>query len=453
MNIKSRVFLEYCKSYQQLKLDLIVQEWFNLFKEAIHANDTIVIKPNWIAPCHKHNENEWQSVITHPVVITAVLKIVLERLNGKGRVIITDGPQTDSSWEKIMQIMQPQQWIEMGEKAGVEVQVLDLREDEWVSRGDVIVSRKKLPGDPLGSVECDLKNGSEFFNHQSSPKGYYGADYNKSETNEAHSNGSHKYRVSRSVMEADVFINLPKLKTHKKAGITCSLKNLVGINTYKNFLPHHNEGTPDEGGDQFPVSTFKNKTEGALIEKFKSSLHQNPWMSQLAIPIKKIGRIVFGDTRETIRSGNWYGNDTLWRTVLDLNKMLFYGNADGSLRDAQPDNRKKYITIVDGITAGEGNGPEAPTPKQAGILIAGVNPVAVDAVCAKMMGFDWRKIPVIKNSFEIKHFPLCEFEYHDIEVVSTLSVFNKKLWEIDSGDCFRFEPHFGWKDHIELKDE
>lgn len=450
MNIESSVFLEYCESYQQLKVDLIVQEWSNLFKEAIHANDIIIIKPNWIAPCHKHNENEWQSVITHPVVITAVLKIVLERLNGKGKVIITDGPQTDSSWEKIMQIMQPQQWIEMGEKAGVEVQILDLREDEWESKGDVIVTRKKLPGDPLGSTECDLNNYSEFFNHQPSQKGYYGADYNKSETNKAHSSGSHRYRVSRSVMEADVFINLPKLKTHKKAGITCSLKNLVGINTYKNFLPHHNEGTPDDGGDQFPVSTFKNKTEGALIEKFKSSLHQNPWMSQLAIPIKKIGRRVFGDTRETIRSGNWYGNDTLWRTVLDLNKMLFYGNADGSLRDAQPDNRKKYITIVDGIIAGEGNGPEAPTPKQAGILIAGVNPVAVDAVCAKLMGFDWEKIPVIKNAFQIEHYPLCEFDYFDIEVVSSLSSFNKKLSEINPEDCFRFEPHFGWKNHIEL---
>ena len=32
--------------------------------------------------------------------------------------------------------------------------------------------------------------------------------------------------------------SLPKLKTHKKAGITCALKNLIGINGNKEYLPH-----------------------------------------------------------------------------------------------------------------------------------------------------------------------------------------------------------------------
>ncbi len=414
---------------------------------------SVILKPNWLAHSHKYKKNEWQSVVTHPAIITSVLKIVLEQLNGKGKVIITDGPQTDSSWEKIMRIMQPQRWVEIGEKAGVEVQILDLREDEWQSKGDVVVSRKKLPGDPFGSTESDLNTYSEFVNHQPSQKGYYGADYNKLETNKAHANGSHRYRISRSVMEADVLINLPKLKTHKKAGITCSLKNLVGINTYKNFLPHHNEGTPDAGGDQFPLSTFKNKTEATLIEKFKSNLYTYPWLGKFVIPIKNIGKKVFGDTRETIRSGNWYGNDTLWRMVLDLNKILFYANSDGSFRDDKLENRKKYITIVDGIIAGEGNGPEAPTPKHTGVLIAGSNPVAVDAVCAKLMGFDWQKIPIVRNAFQIKHYPICDFTYEDIAVVSSSVRFNKMFYQIDPMDCFRFEPNFGWKDHIELNYE
>ena len=37
---------------------------------------------------------------------------------------------------------------------------------------------------------------------------------------------------------------MPKLKTHKKCGVTISLKNLVGLNTNKNLLPHHSLGTP-----------------------------------------------------------------------------------------------------------------------------------------------------------------------------------------------------------------
>ena len=61
-------------------------------------------------------------------------------------------------------------------------------------------------------------------------------------------NGTHEYLISRSAMDADVFINLPKLKTHKKVGVTLSLKNLVGINGDKNYLPHFCIGTPAEGG-------------------------------------------------------------------------------------------------------------------------------------------------------------------------------------------------------------
>ncbi len=444
------VFLKKINRYDREGILRTLREWATLF-ERIHPGNTVVLKPNWLAHSHKYNPQEWESVITHPTVITAVLDRVLEQLDGKGKVIITDGPQTDSSWDKIMERMTPGLWVEMGKKAGVEVEILDLREDEWVNVGDVTVERRKLPGDPKGSTEVDLGGASEFINHKPSPKGYYGADYNKEETNRVHSNGHHIYRVSRSVMEADVFINLPKLKTHKKAGITCSLKNLVGINTYKNYLPHHNEGTPDMGGDQFPEASVKNKTESAVIEKFKTMLNRHPEWGKWLIPVKKAGRKVFGDTRETIRSGNWWGNDTLWRTVLDLNKILFYANPDGSLREDKIENQKKYISIVDGIIAGQGNGPEAPDPFTAGVLIAGTNPVSVDVVCAKIMGFDWQKIPSLKNAFRIRHYPLCNFEYRDVQLVSADPRFNKSLAEISRQDCFRFAPHFGWVGHIELE--
>ncbi len=41
--------------------------------------------------------------------------------------------------------------------------------------------------------------------------------------------------MSKSPLVADVFINLPKLKTHKKCGLTVNLKSLVGINANKNL--------------------------------------------------------------------------------------------------------------------------------------------------------------------------------------------------------------------------
>ena len=55
---------------------------------------------------------------------------------------------------------------------------------------------------------------------------------------------------ARSI-DADVVVNVPKLKTHKKAGITGALKNLVGINGHKAFLPHHRKGGSLDGGDAY----------------------------------------------------------------------------------------------------------------------------------------------------------------------------------------------------------
>ena len=71
--------------------------------------------------------------------------------------------------------------------------------------------------------------------------------------------------------------------------------------------------------------------------------------------------------------------------ILDLNKILFYANGDGTLRTDHPQNAKTYLSIVDGIYAGEGSGPLSPDKREVGLLFAGTNPVAVDCACATMM--------------------------------------------------------------------
>ena len=170
------------------------------------------------------------------------------------------------------------------------------------------------------------------------------------------------------------------------------------------------------------------------------------------IPIKRLGKILFGKTKNKIRSGNWYGNDTLWRTILDVNKLLFYGNPDGSLRKSSVDRQKKYLSFIDGIISGEKNGPEACSELCTQIIIGGSNPVSVDCVAAKFMGFDYLKIPSIANAFKIKHLPIVDFSYGEIEVFSkTISDYNALLFEISKEKCFHFRPHFGWIGHIESR--
>ncbi len=52
----------------------------------------------------------------------------------------------------------------------------------------------------------------------------------------------------------------------------------------------------------------------------------------------------------------------------------------------------KAFSIVDGIVGMEGNGPIQGTPHAAGVVVAGADPVAVDATCCRIMGLDPRRI-------------------------------------------------------------
>ena len=52
----------------------------------------------------------------------------------------------------------------------------------------------------------------------------------------------------------------------------------------------------------------------------------------------------------------------------------------------------KTISIVDGIVGMEGDGPLFGTPVSHGVLAMGQDPVAVDSICADIMGFDSREI-------------------------------------------------------------
>jgi uncharacterized protein (DUF362 family) len=56
----------------------------------------------------------------------------------------------------------------------------------------------------------------------------------------------------------------------------------------------------------------------------------------------------------------------------------------------------RQFAIVDGIVGMEGNGPIQGVPKQAGVLVAGRDPVAVDATCCRIMKIDPGKMRYIR---------------------------------------------------------
>jgi len=56
----------------------------------------------------------------------------------------------------------------------------------------------------------------------------------------------------------------------------------------------------------------------------------------------------------------------------------------------------RQFAIVDGIVGMEGNGPIQGIPKAAGLLVAGSDPVAVDATCCRIMRIDPRRINYLR---------------------------------------------------------
>lgn len=412
----------------------------------VRPGDRVVLKPNWIK---EHDErfpgpDRWEHVITHPSVIEAVARWVAPRLDRRGSITLCDAPQTDSSFAKIREYCGLDGLLDRlrTDFPGTDFSLLDLRPEEWHAIDGITVSRSPLPGDPLGSTHVHLDGNSAFVGYPGNGR-LYGASYDMAETNARHHGNRHDYLLCRTPMDADVFINLPKLKTHKKVGVTCALKNLVGINANKNWLPHHTEGTPDRGGDQFPASTAKTRLEHSWMGAVKRWLKDRPTASRLFVPVKKLGRLYFGDTQRVIRSGNWHGNDTCWRMVLDLNRCLFHFDGSGRPR-AKP---LRYLTVVDGIIGGEGNGPMAPDPKPCGVVLAGTHPVAVDCVAATLMGFDWEKLRLLKNSFHARNHDFVPFGPADVAVVSDNPAWAGGLSGMESG--FPFRPHFGWVGAIE----
>lgn len=122
-------------------------------------------------------------------------------------------------------------------------------------------------------------------------------------------NGLHfkNFDLSFRQAEAELVITIPKVKTHKYTGMTCSLKNMYGM----------------------------------IPEARRVIYHR--WLS---------------------------------KAIVDIN-TVFQG---------------RLITLVDGITAMEGNGPVYGEPVEMNMLLASQDLVAADTICAQLIGLDPKSI-------------------------------------------------------------
>jgi hypothetical protein len=369
----------------------------------------------------------------------------------EGSVTIAEAPQHDCDFEKIREIAGLDDLVRFyEEKLGRELEIIDLRRESATYRDAVITERHPLPGDPRGYRMIDLGRSSAFEGSGLDPQRFRGADYDPDPTTEHHRDGRNEYLLSETVLSADLVVNLPKLKTHKKTGVTLALKNLVGINGDKNLLPHHCVGSVDQGGDEYPGSSWFDATRSRGTEVGRALLKRQAG-AKLIRWARRIEEAVRGD--DFIRSGNWYGNRTTWRMCVDLNRCLYYSDAKGEDFEASEPIRK-VLTVMDGIVAGEGNGPLAPGNVPLGSVIAATDPIALDLVALRLMGFDEQNIPKICEPMTDQRLRITRVSKAEDVVVYEVNarscdVQRRALNEIRCEQVFLAHP--GWIGHIERK--
>ena len=433
-------------------------EW-NPLKDVITPGDTVVIKPNFVLSDHYKGGNLF-SIITHPSVIRAVVDYAYKALGGDGRIIIADTPQMDCDFQELLERTHLLSISDLyRRKFGFEIPIRDLRNFWFKYKDENYVAsqenRKKLPGDPEGSVVVDLGQRSTFAAVENT--NFYGADYNRDETISHHMNGRHEYMVSKTILSADVLISVPKLKVHKKVGVTLNAKGLVGTITNKNYLVHYTLGTPEKGGDQFPANFLKGKAK--LIVKTQRFLYDALLAKQSRFG-SKLFRLAYEPYRKFLKpflkrtteelvlfdGGNWHGNDSAWRMVSDLMKVSVYADKRGVLQQSP---QRKVFSVIDGIVGGEGNGPLFPDERKVGVIVSGFNHLAVDIAAARLMGFDWQKLPWVRDLLRNKDFNSFVSKPEDIMTVSN----KNDLTDIMHSDSsfLSFAPHPGWAGHIEIK--
>ncbi len=370
--------------------------------EVVRPGDTVVLKPNLVF----HRISDPRAALTNGWFVKAVCDLVLEALGGRGRVIIADVPLQSAQFSKVTQLNGLDRVMAEYERAGAPVELRDLRQEYLEVRDDGMYrGLHKLAGDPLGYHVVNMGEASELEELGSYRSLFAVGDYDKDSTTTYHmSSTRNEYLIPRTILSADVLINLPKFKTHRKTGITCALKNLVGTCGHKSYLPHFREGRPKDGGDEFAIDHPIKELQRNTIERLKTT------NALLYRAVRAVGRLVLRlatpgappDLRK-VMGGSWHGNDTLWRTILDLNKIVRYADRDGRLRVT---SQRRYLCLVDGTYGGENDGPMQPDVRHDGVLLAGRDPVLVDLVVCLLMGIDPKGIRQVSGAFDVRHYPL-----------------------------------------------
>ena len=443
------------KAFQYLDLDTKnfgTDKW-NPLGEYVKPGDCVAIKPNLVM--HKNYRRGFATdtdcVYTHPSVTAAVIDYVIVALKGEGKIIVGDAPVQECNFDVLVEQSGYADLIRFYKEKGIAIELKDFRGLKSVSHYGVLHQSINVDAE-YTIVHLDAY--SEFTNSGSvNSENIRITNYNPAELLSHHCQSMHEYCVASDILNADVVINIPKPKTHKKAGITGALKNLVGINCRKEYLPHHTVGDASMQGDEYNRKSFFKAMRSRLHDFFCNAVSQKKYLAArcyqiFVLTLDGIIRHIF---RDKTSWGSWYGNNTISKTIIDLNKILLFADKKGIIR-VRP--QRRMFTVADMIISGEHNGPMAPTSKNAGLIIAAEDPLGVDEVIAKIMGADADKIPtLVQARCSSNPLRIISCKGTDIRLVSNdLRWHNKKINEICDDGILYFKSPDDWETVFYRKD-
>jgi uncharacterized protein (DUF362 family) len=364
----------------------------NPLSNIVKKGDTVAIKPNLLGAFPEG------AICTHTSLLRPLLDLAANA--GASRIVVCEGPaiggENDEMFKEgfsnIANLVADLQKA----YADTEISWLNLNKDSftWLDLG----SSSELQ--PIYSDKGLFSEGYESF--RPGPGNLGKDDYYRFEDSSGHNPGGFRpglYAIPNTILGSDVFINVPKIKTHCIAGVTLSLKNLIGITI------------SDTGRG-------KKSNEDPLKNVPHFSTPPPHW----------------GDN-EKLSIEDSSDNDVLWRVVADLNKTVLYSDKHGTIRQ---EKQRSYLSVVDGIIGMEWNGPVNGIPKPMGVVAVGSDPVAVDAVCCRIMGYDYATLRIVKNLSDLTDHPIGTCD------PSRICVVGESLDKVSFSSVFK--PHDNYAD-------
>lgn len=419
-------------------------QW-NPLGEFIQPGNRVLIKPNLVLHENLGGYGE-ECLYTQPSVVAAMIDYVIIALKGSGTIVIGDAPLQECVFDTLLEKSGYGRLIEYYAAKGIDIKITDFRNTKTYVKDGIHYLQTVNETDHGTIVQMD-QNSLFAGKSEKELKNLRITNYDPRILQKHHNSNRHEYNISSEVLAADVIINVPKPKTHRKAGITGALKNLIGINANKEYLPHHTLGSSREGGDAYQNSSRWLSFANYLLDQRNIYNHdgKNRIAKKCAKAFHKVyqkGRRIAG---EKYWEGSWYGNDTIWRTIVDLNRIMLYADKNGIMTDSI--QRKTFI-VCDMIISGEKEGPLEPSPKDAGIILFGRDPVCMDQVISVLMGFDYKKIPSLSNR-EMYKGQYAFTEHSHIEIVSNHPSWDRKEPAyILQNSNLGFIPTMGWEERL-----